>query len=137
MIPFNAKHTLAVQDQRNNIHWMILDFITTMHGNSLIGEHELIYFLVFSGFSGNENCKHTKLQWKLQACWFISPVIVIIAYKLSIYKLFAYLLSTYGITSLLITRFKDLVNLVQLQSNCCWFIVVVDDVLLLSQPWVI
>ena len=113
----NAKHALAVQDHINNIHWMILDFITTMHGNSLTGEHELIYFLVFSGFFGNENCKHTKLQWKLQACWFKS--LVIIAYKLSIYKLSTYLLSTYRITSLLITGFKDLVNLVQLLSNCC------------------
>jgi len=119
LIALNAKHTLAVQDQKNNIHLMILDFITTMHGNSLTGKNELIYFLVFSEFFGNENCKHTKLQWKLQACWFISTVIVIIAYKLSVYKLFAYLLSTYRITSLLITRFKDLVNLVQLQSDCC------------------
>jgi hypothetical protein len=88
LIALNAKHILAVQDQRNNIHWMILDFITAMNGNFLTREHELIYFLGFFGFICNENCKHTKLQWKLQACWFIS--LVIIAYKLSVYKLFAY-----------------------------------------------
>jgi hypothetical protein len=39
-----------------------------MHNNSLIEEHEVIYFMIFfQGFFFNESCKPTGLDWKLQA----------------------------------------------------------------------